>query len=123
MWIFKLRDLYIGNFGIEASILGEMWFHDFASDCAERQGWSRSFFDTDELVTQTRVLSCFHTSCPELEESYTEIVFYRWTNAVMRQQAREYRRWNVAIGEQESEGSKEQSESDDDQEKQSKLKG
>jgi hypothetical protein len=51
MRIFKLGYLNFGDFGIEASVLGEVGFHDFASDCTEGQGWSGSFFDSDQLIT------------------------------------------------------------------------
>ena len=39
----------------------------------------------------------------------------------MWQQARQYRGWDVAVGEQEGESSKKQGKRDDDQEEQSKL--
>jgi hypothetical protein len=50
MWILKLGNLNVRDFGIETTIPSKVGFADFAPDRTERQDRTRSLLDTDELV-------------------------------------------------------------------------
>jgi hypothetical protein len=40
MRIFELGDFDVGDFGVESSILGKVWFHDLATHSTEREIWA-----------------------------------------------------------------------------------